>query len=110
MSWTGTYTHNVLLGIDFLGAIIFFNRTDLTISALCRIVQLYDAKAAGAAWAYQQLKLWKWQAEALRWLAPFLDDLQVNHCQKALEGDAQRARSALSLYNAVTSAPSQVSQ
>jgi hypothetical protein len=100
MSWTRTYTHNVLIGLDMLGAAIFFNRNDITISSMCRLVQLYDREAPGAAWCFRRLKLWKWQVTVLRWLAIFLDDLQKNHCAQAFNGDARRAISLLSFYDA----------
>ncbi len=97
MTWSKTYSHNVLIALDCLGAALLFNRNDVTISTLCRIVQLSDAKAAHAAWQLSALGLRPCQVTFLRWLGPFLDDLQKNHCAEALQGDVQRANSIKSL-------------
>ena len=102
MSFSNTYVHNILIGLDDFGAALLFNRTDCTISTMCRIVQLANTKAAGGAWALGALKLHKWQLVFLNWLAPFLDDLQTNHCALALQGDLQRANSTQSLLNAIS--------
>ncbi len=97
MSWSKTYAHNVLIGLDCLGAALFFNKNDVTISSMCRIVQLYDAKAQSSAWQLRILNLHPVQVTILRWLAAFLDDLQKNHCALAVQGDLQRAESVKKL-------------
>jgi hypothetical protein len=93
MSWPNTYVHNVLIALDCLGAALLFNHNDITISSMCRLVQLADSKADKAAWQLAALKLSSWQVTLLRWIAAFLEDLQKGHCAKAVEGDMQRAKS-----------------
>lgn len=105
MSFARTYVHSVLVGLDDFGAAVFFNRNDVTISTLCRIVQLARAKDAGGEWALKQLGLWKWQYVVLAWLGPFLNDLQTNHCEKARLADIQRAKRILTLLDGAAGDP-----
>lgn len=88
MSWDKTYSHTLLIALDQLGAAIFFNRPDLTISTLCDLVMTGQAAP---------LKLALWQLEFLAWLGPKLNRLQKNHCPQARLGDIQRAKSTLTL-------------
>jgi hypothetical protein len=97
MSWDKTYSHNVLIGVDQLAAAVFFNRNDLTVSALCRIVQLSDSGDAKFQAALDSMKLARWQIGFLRKLAPVLDWIQAGHCELARLGDIGRARSTAAL-------------
>lgn len=90
MSWNRTYSHNVLYGIDCLGAVLFWNQPDVTISSLCRVVQLYDFAPALVP-QLPALKFWRWQIAVLRFLAPILDKLEAGHCELARKADLARA-------------------
>lgn len=91
MSWSGTYSHNVLLAIDELGAMLFWNQPDITISSMCGIVMNADQHVE---WVPNllALKLYGWQLAILRWLGPRLNQIQANHCQGAILADQQRAQ------------------
>ena len=91
MAWSKTYVHNILIGLDCLGAALLFNRNDITISSMCRVVQLHDANETS--WRINGLDLQRWQIIFLRWLAVILDKIQTGHCAKAVEGDLERAKS-----------------
>ena len=93
MSWSDTYSHNVLIGLDYLGAALLFNRDGITISSMCRVVQLFDMKIDKADQQLAELNLHPWQIVFLRWLAIVLDKIQAGHCAKAVEGDLERAES-----------------
>lgn len=97
MSWSGTYSHNVLLGVDFLGAIVFWNVEDITISSLCGLVMNYDKDPSGWQRNLDMLKLYEWQISVLRWLGPKLNDIKANHCQLAIEADTARAKHAIAV-------------
>lgn len=88
MAWENTYSHNVLIGLDQLGAAIFFNRNDLTISSLCGLVLLDDRWIA-------ILKLSSWQVKTLKVLGRVLNWIQANHCPNAILGDQARANFTL---------------
>lgn len=88
MSWDRTYSHNVLYGLDCFGAILFWNQPDITISSLCRLVQLNKISA---------LKLYGWQHWILKQLAPVLNWIQTNHCELARLSDIARAKRTLAL-------------
>jgi len=90
MSFAGTYAHSVLIGLDDLGAGVFFNRNDITISSLCRLSQLGQLGP---------LKLAAWQIVFLKILAPTLDRIQPNHCELARQGDIARAQSMIALLS-----------
>jgi len=93
MSWGRTYSHSLAIGLDMFGAVVVFNRPDLTISSLCRIVQLADATREDFPTRLASLKLSAWQVKLLRWLAKRLDGLQTDHCEGARQGDIERAQS-----------------
>lgn len=97
MSWSNTYSHNLLYALDIVGAVVFWNQADVTISALCRLVQLADSE--GAPWTYRLggLKLYGWQTWVLRHLAPILNKIQANHCELARQADLARAEHIKSL-------------
>lgn len=88
MAWDRTYSHTLLIALDDLGASIFFNRPDLTISTLCWLVA--NGKDA-------PLKLWGWQRMALKFLGPILNRIQTDHMALAKEGDLERAQSTQTL-------------
>lgn len=86
MSFDNTYVHNVLIGLDQLGAAILFNRNDLTISTMCDMVLKGDDAP---------LELHGWQRAFLKWLGPVLNKIQADHCGQARLGDEARANSTL---------------
>ena len=81
MSWDKTYSHTVALGIDRLGAALFFNQPDITISSLCWIVR------AGASSHRSALKANRVQEKALLWIGDFLEHFWPGHCADARQGD-----------------------
>ena len=103
MSWDNTYSHNVLYGLDVLGAVVFWNQRDITISSLCRLAQLaYPEGEMDAMTIYwhsvlASLKLYGWQVAVLRWLATKLNEIQANHCELARLADIARAKRVLAL-------------
>jgi hypothetical protein len=98
VTFDNTYVHNLLYGLDIYGAILIFNQRDVTISSLCRLVQLYDF-APGLVPQFPGLKLWKWQIAVLRALGPILDKIQTSHCEGARQADIARANRVLALLS-----------
>ena len=90
VSFTRTYVHNVLLGLDDLGAAIVFNRNDCSISAICRLAQLGQL---------DRVKASRWQAWILTHLAPILDWIQASHCELARQGEIERAKSTIAILS-----------
>lgn len=86
MSFDNTYSHNVLIALDMLGAALLINRDDITISTMCDMVEKGDDSC---------LKLHGWQRAFLAWLGPVLNKIQANHCAQARLGDIARAESTL---------------
>jgi hypothetical protein len=99
MSWAGTYSHNLLYSLDVSGAVAFFNQTDITISAMCRVVQGADTQQSVWQMRLASLKLYRWQIAVLRWLAPILDKIQTSHCEGARQADIARANRVLALLS-----------
>jgi hypothetical protein len=97
MAWEKTYVHTLLIAIDSLAAAIFFNRADVTISSLCRVVQLADAGYLTWQARLTATKFAAWQISVLRVLARWLDDIQTNHCELARQSDLARDASSLTL-------------
>lgn len=97
MSWDGTYSHSVAIGVDQLGAAVLFNRPGLTISSLCRIVELADKGVTPFPDRLAFLTLSDWQIELLRWLGKKLDGRWPGHCEGARIGDLARADAAIAL-------------
>jgi hypothetical protein len=98
MSWDKTYSHTVALGVDRLGAALVFNQPDITISSLCWIV-LNGEKLKIAEDALVELKLWRWQRFALKWIGHGLEYFWPGHTEAARLGDLQtgeRSRKLLS--------------
>lgn len=96
-NWSRTYLHNLLVALDSFAAAIFFNRPDLTISALCRVVQL---AANGGQWQWRVervLKFARWQVVVLRGIGAALNFTFKNHCEAARLSDLARAASTLKL-------------
>lgn len=96
MSWSGTYSHNVLLAIDELGAMLFWNTPDITISSMCGIVMAADQHVE---WKENlaALRLYRWQEAILRWLGPRLNEIQANHCYLAIQADQARAQRVMQI-------------
>ena len=100
MSWAGSYAHTVALAIDEFAAAVFFNRPDLTISALCRVVQLADAGEEGWQWKVDRvLKLNRWQVAVLRCIGWALNFTFKNHCEAARLADLTRAAGVIKLLD-----------
>lgn len=97
MSWDKTYSHTVVLGIDRLGAAIFFNEPDITISSLCYIVRSYPRVKVDAV-----LKLYDWQRFALQWIGNGLEYFWPGHCTRARSGDIETTTRARQLLGALT--------
>lgn len=97
MSWNQTYSYTLAITADFLAAAVFFNRTDLCVSSLCRLVQLSDARALTAPQSAVLALLAPWQVSALRQIARGLEKLQIGHCARSLASDVARARRVLPL-------------
>jgi hypothetical protein len=75
-----TWLQFLLIGIDDLGAVIFFNRPGITISSMCQLAMAgKDAP----------LKLWPWQRKVLLWLGARLGHV---HCEAARLADLERVR------------------
>ena len=95
-----TYLHNILVALDSFCAAIFFNRPDLTISSLCRVVQLSDAQEEGWQWKVERvLKLARWQVWVLRVIGKALNLTFKNHCEAARISDLMRAGSTIQLLD-----------
>lgn len=112
MAWGGTYAYRVLIGLDRLGAALLFNRNDITISTLCGLVQLADSARPDRRKAFRlvlSFGLHPVQLWLLRQLTYVLDKIQHNHCQLAISGDVQTAKSIVSMLKAFD-APDQVQE
>lgn len=120
MSWGRTYSHNVLIGFDSLIACIVFNRSDLTVSTLCRLKQAFEeymampfgvrsfprwAPTLELAGRYKNLGLHHWQDRLLGWLYPLLNWMQKDHCELARLGDLERADSMDTLLRLTSDPP-----
>lgn len=91
------YWLTVLLALDRLGAALFFNRPDLTISTLCwMVLTLEQARELHAvpptdllvAWAMlKAVDPYPWQTAALRAIGHGLEWLSPGHCARARESD-----------------------
>ena len=94
------YIHTLAIALDQLAAAVFFNRPDLTISALCRVVQLADSGEHGWAWKVDRyLKLNLWQVVALRSIGWALNSTFRNHCEAARLSDLARANGVARLLD-----------
>ncbi len=86
----------VLIGLDRLAAAIFFNRPDITVSALGWVVHFAHSELVAAA-ALRDLAMYRWQARALLWIGDGLELLQPGHCAYARASDTITAKSTVSL-------------
>lgn len=98
MSWSGTYGHDVLIGLDCFGAAVFFGRSDTTISGLCYVVRQADSGVPGWQQKLNSLKLRPWQISVLRRIGNGLEYFWPGHCAEAAKADAERGQSAVALY------------
>lgn len=102
MSWDRAWSHTVVIAVDQLAAAVFFNRSDVTVSSLCRVVQLADAGVEDFPERLRYLNLSDRQVEALRWIGTQLDKRWPGHCEGARLGDLGRQGSARSLLQLAT--------
>jgi hypothetical protein len=96
MSWSRSYAHMLAFALDILGAEIFWNQTDITISSLCWLVMAADELVAGPGEENYKLRLvrlnlYGWQLSLLRHIGPQLDRIRPNHRELAREADIDRA-------------------
>ena len=99
MGFANTYLHSVLIGLDDFGAALLFNRNDVTISTMCRVVQLVDRKDPAAEVVLKRLALHPAQVFFLRWVGRGLTLISRHHCAKALVGDMERAHAIQALLD-----------
>jgi hypothetical protein len=85
MSAGQPWSREAALGLDFLGAAVFFGHYGITISTMAGLVR--EGKDA-------PLRLYAWQRRFLRWLEP---KLSREHCALALKSDITRCKNALTL-------------
>jgi hypothetical protein len=86
-----SWVHLLLVGgLDMTCAIILFNRTDITISSLCKIAMDGDPLKL------VKLKLWGWQHSLLLWLGARLGH---DHCNGAALADRARAQAVIELLS-----------
>lgn len=96
MSWDKTYTHTLALALDRAAAAVFFNEPDITISSLCWVVR------SGSVTANAALKLYGWQAFALRAIGRALEYFWPGHCARARTGDIDTSTRSRALLGALT--------
>lgn len=89
----------MLVALDSFAAAVFFNRPDLTISALCRVVQLAPTSAEWRWRVNQVLKFNRWQVAVLRVIGWALNSTFNNHCEAARLSDLARAASTIKLLD-----------
>lgn len=87
MSFSGTYLHTVLVGLDDFGASVLFNEPDLTISSMCGLLHRADLDKEDAV-----LGLHPWQRGLLRAIRAGLEAVRPGHCERAIAADEARAR------------------
>src|SRR5208282_6945428 len=90
------YLKNLLLAIDRFLAAVLFNRPDITISALCWVVDYATTdRVAGA--AYEALALAKWQVLLLAGIGKVLWLIQPSHMTIARQTELTVAGSTITL-------------
>lgn len=87
-----SYALTVLIGLDQLGAAIFFNRNDTTISALAGLALKQEP-------GVDILGLSQWQMKTLRVIGRALNKTQKDHCTMAIQGDLARAKSTQTILS-----------
>jgi len=86
-----SWVHLLLVGgLDMTWAIILFNKTNITISSLCKIAMDGDPLKLA------KLKFWKWQLSLLLWLGARLGH---EHCDGAALADKARAQAVIDLLS-----------
>lgn len=92
------YVLSLLIGLDQLGAALFFNRNDFTISSLSGICLNSEIDPS---WLKEiaTLKLSPGQVKLLKVLAKILNKIQANHCSKAIASDLARASYITAILN-----------
>lgn len=84
MSWSNTYTHTVVIGVDILTASIFWNTSNVTVSSLCGLELRRGYKHT-----------------PLALLGALLNKISKNHCELAIQADLGRQAKATLLLNSV---------
>jgi hypothetical protein len=102
---SGTYFHTVAIALDQFAAAIFFNRADVTISSLCRVVQLADSGMTPWPAHLASTKFSAAQIGFLRQLAKVLNKIQTNHCELARQADLARDDSSTQLLSVLFDTP-----
>jgi hypothetical protein len=80
-----TWLQFLLIGIDDLGAVVFFNRPGITISSLCKLAMAGEDAP---------LKLYPWQRKVLLWLGARLGHV---HCDAAALADWERNKANVAM-------------
>jgi hypothetical protein len=93
MSWARTYSHTIAIAIDDMGAALFFNRNDITISSLCWLQRTADNGDPNICARLASLYLRTWQHSFLRHVGDALEWLSPGHCERARIADRARGRS-----------------
>jgi hypothetical protein len=84
VSFKKTYLHTLLVALDQFGAAVFFNRADLTVSAMCWLVRKGRT---------EDLRPGRWQTWLLVHIGNVLEWVQPGHLEAARVGDLIRANS-----------------
>lgn len=102
MSFTRTYLHTVAIGVDDLGAALFLNRNDCTISTACDLVRKMDGGNKVARNVVMlTFAFHDWQIRALRRIGVGLERLSPGHCDRARLADIARGRNAAAVLASV---------
>lgn len=80
-----TWIQFLLIAFDDVGAVVFFNRSGITISSLCKLVMAGEDAP---------LKLWPWQRKVLLWLGARLGHA---HCDAAALADLERNKANVAI-------------
>ena len=99
MSWEGTYSHTVAIATAQFAAAVLLNRSDITVSSLCRVVQLADAGIEDFPDRLRALEFSDRQIRALRWIGRKLEEHWPGHCEEARKGDLLRYAAVGSLLH-----------
>lgn len=97
MGFAKTYAHTLLIALDDLGAAVFFNRNDVTISSLCWLQRAADAGDPDRAAKLATLALRPWQHGFLRRVGAGLEWISAGHCVRARDADMARGKSMAGL-------------
>lgn len=93
----------LLIGLDRLGAVVFFNVTDMCISSLCWVMLVYarrlPASSSEGELATKTLKAinpYRWQEELLLVIGRALEWIQPGHCKGSANSDILTAMRSIS--------------